>query len=147
MFPSPREPRRLSWPEWALCLDAALLLPMTPTVLWLRGIQRTTAILDRWPLLCARCSQTLEPQRVCALVAVVASLYGTRCLPLAIVSQAILRHLDVESELVIGAAGFGSCFRAHAWVELEGIVVPGQSAEGFQPIHRLAAPATRSRGR
>ena len=134
-------------PEWALCLDAALLLTMTPAVLRLCGIQRTTAILDRWPLLCAHCTQTIEPERVCAQVAAMASVYGTRCLSLAIAAHAILRRLDVESELVIGAAGFGSRFRAHAWVERAGIVVSGQSAEGFQPIHRLGLPPSRSGGR
>ena len=129
-------------PEWALSLDVVLLLPVTAAVLSLGGVQRASAVIDHWPMLSTCRGRSLAPLQVGRVIAAVASMYGTRCLTSAVVLQGVLRRLGVASELVIGAAGFGSQFRAHAWVERDGIVVPGQSAEGYKTIHRFARPAT-----
>ena len=142
-----RELRRLSMPERALCLDAVLLLPMTAAVLWLAGVRRASVIIDRWPMLSTRRGRTLAPHHVGRVVAAAASVYGTPCLASAIVLQAVLRRFGDASELVIGATGFGPQFRAHAWVERDGMVVPGQSAEGYETIHRFARPTARGRER
>ena len=142
-MPTPSKLRRWSMAEWAVCLDAALLLPVTACALAFGEVQQTCAVVARWPMSSARCGgQMLAPPRVVHLVAVVASVYGTQCLSSAIVAHAVLRRLGVASELVIGATGFGSQFRAHAWVERDGMVIPGQSASGYQPLHRFARAAT-----
>ena len=143
-IPRPGELGRLSRAEWALSLDAALLLPMAAVALTVGGVQPTCAVVDRWPMFSARWRRALTPHRVGTVVAAVASLYGARCLASAIVVHGVLRRLGVACELVIGVTGFGAQFRSHAWVERDGIVAPGQSAEGYRAIHRFTGPGPRA---
>jgi hypothetical protein len=105
------------------------LLPLVAVLLGLARLGVACAGLPRTRCLAARLSprRSLEPERLAELVRVASrALPGvTRCLPRAIVLEALLLEAGHAAELRIGLAPLAGRERpdAHAWVELAGVAV------------------------
>jgi hypothetical protein len=81
--------------------------------------------------------RNLEPQRLADLVRAASQVLPgvTRCVPRAVVLEALLREAGHPAELRIGVTPLGGRRRpeAHAWVELSGVAV----AEDASPYTAL----------
>lgn len=64
-----------------------------------------------------------------------------RCLPRALVAQAMLNRRGHPAEVHLGVARPGGQFTAHAWTTADGaIVVGGEAAAAHVPLHVLGPP-------
>ena len=79
-------------------------------------------------------AQPLPPERIAWSVEVAGRYVpAATCLTLALATRLLLRQHSHDSELRIGVARSASgTFEAHAWVEFEGRVIIGGSAEAVQ---------------
>jgi hypothetical protein len=59
------------------------------------------------------------------------------CLPRALAAQAMLRRRGIASRLCLGVARDGKLIAAHAWVEIGGDVIIGQTERQMTPIAQL----------
>lgn len=111
----------LTPPGQRIVLRCLLLLPLVAVLLRVRGMARTSALLDR-PRHRARCgADAPAPQEIARLVDAAASLLRTACLPRSMVLRQILRDHGIASEIRLGVTKLASGnLSAHAWVEMEG---------------------------
>lgn len=131
----------------ALILRAAVILPLTGAGLRLLGFRRWKELIEEF-FLPARPSHTLPdgPQRETAERAVravrSAELHGPaspNCLERSMTLWWLLRRAGIDGELHIGARKEDGQFKAHAWVELGGIVL-NDSPEVHNHYARFDAP-------
>lgn len=114
-----------------LVVQAMVLLPLTALALRLVGFQRCKATLCRWvPKLKAgsadRPDASIEQARQVARMVQAASRHGLRranCLEQSLVLWWMLLRRGVPAGLRIGVRKAEGCMRAHAWVELGGVVL------------------------
>jgi hypothetical protein len=122
---------QLSSGERRLVVEAAILL------LFVRGWLRVASVdrLEKW----AR-PAVGEPRPVADIVWAVSAcarrIPGTRCLPVALVLQRLLRAAGHRSEFHIGVAhDAGRQLAAHAWVVRDGaILVGGDTQTAYAPL-------------
>jgi hypothetical protein len=112
---------------WRALAASAMLAPIAATLSRLVPLDRAVRLIDRLPLMSDR---TLAPADVAALV----SLLPATCLTKALVLHALLRRGGTDSTIVVGAARIDGSFRAHAWVEVGGRTVLGDSATAYAPL-------------
>ncbi|MEK7404205.1 MAG: lasso peptide biosynthesis B2 protein [Acidobacteriota bacterium] len=131
---------RLPGAERCLLARAALLLAGVRFVLWLLPFRVVRALLEPAPMARGRGRHSRE--RVAWAVGV-ASRYVPRatCLVQALAAQRLLAQEGYAAELRVGVST-GVGFRAHAWVESEGVVVGWCEGEQFTPLLKVAAKAS-----
>ncbi len=126
---------RLPGAERWLLVRAAVSLAGVRFALWLL---RFRALLE--PARVGRRRGRHSRERVAWAVGV-ASRYvpGATCLVQALAAQRLLAQEGYAAELRVGVSK-GAGFRAHAWVESEGVVVIGwEESEQFTPLLNVAA--------
>ncbi|HTP93922.1 MAG TPA: lasso peptide biosynthesis B2 protein [Xanthobacteraceae bacterium] len=76
------------------------------------------------------------PELVAAAVnwAASARWVNAACLSRALAAQAMLRRRGIASRLCLGVARDGKLLSAHAWVEIGGGIIVGETAQGFARI-------------
>jgi Transglutaminase-like superfamily len=127
--------RRLSGFERGIVLEAAAGLLISWLAVRLLGSRVCRSVFER-PL-GARNSKSDEAdvlrvaQRIAQLEAVTAVnlFFRASCLELSLVLCRLLRQRGMNADLRIGARKEANRFEAHAWVELDGTVVDGGTAE------------------
>ncbi len=137
---------RLSWSERRLLAQALLLLPLTSLGLRLMGFRRCHALLARLAPRVTDPSAGMGRARVVTRMVDVAARHGIfepTCLPRSLVLWWLLRRRGLASELRIGVRKEAGRFEAHAWVELQGVVLNdgGDVHERFAAFARPILPA------
>ena len=118
---------KLSWEEKKLLLQALVWLPLVSLLLKWWGMGRTQSLLTKLsppletPQLLISQHQLKQTTRIVAIAARHSQLW-TNCLKQSLVLWYMLRRQHINSELRIGVCLSGG-FRAHAWVEHQGIVL------------------------
>ena len=128
--------RRLSGFERGVVLEAAVELPIAWLGVRLLGFRLCEAAFQK-PRIASRetklpTAETLDVARRIAHLraATAASLFfRTGCLEQSLVLRGMLRSRGMNPELRIGARKKANRFEAHAWVELDGIVLDGGGTE------------------
>ena len=129
--------------ERRVLMDAAMLTPVAALAVRAFRVDRALRFVTAIPLLPIR-AESVPPDRIAAMVSAAASRLGARCLTQALVLLALLRQLDVEAELVIGAARGDGEFRAHAWVRQGGHVLIGDGLlDEYAPLCSFPARGSR----
>jgi len=108
-----------------------VLLPLTALALRLVGFQRCKATLCRWVSKpeagsVDRSDASIEQARQVARMVQAASRHGlcrANCLEQSLVLWWLLLRRGVSAGLRIGVRKAEGCMRAHAWVELSGVVL------------------------
>ena len=138
--------RRLSGFERGVVLEAAAGLPIAWLAVRLLGFRVCKGAFDK-PRVGTLCNShfseavALDGARRIAHLADVTSLnlfFRTSCLEQSLVLCRTLRRRGMSADLRIGARKEANRFEAHAWVELDGIVIDGGGAEHlhFVPFER-----------
>lgn len=116
--------RSLSDPERRLLLRAGAMLPRVDVSLRLRGWVRTRTEMEHWadergP------RHGIEPRRVAWLVERAARNvpWPATCLRRSLVLWALLRREGVQAVIRLGVRKAEGSHAAHAWVELQGVVL------------------------
>ncbi len=123
----------LSTEEQVLLLRAVLLLGLVRLGLWLLPLRALQHALGS---LFARGKTPGKPQppveRICWAVRLAGSIVPrSTCLVKALAAQALLASGGQASSLCIGVAKDGdSSLGAHAWVEIDGVVIIGETEPG-----------------
>lgn len=126
-----RKLRRLSAPEWWLLVQAMVLLPLTAVALHLMGLRRWQLVLARLaPVEDAAAASPAEPsfehaRRAARMIAAASrhGLWRANCLEESLVLWWLLRRRAIRAELRIGVRKGASRVEAHAWVELDGLIL------------------------
>jgi hypothetical protein len=142
--------RRLPAPERAILLRALILLPLTGAALHTVGFRRWKSFLARF----APEKNSTEPvtaeslkyaRRFTRMVAAASEegIFHGKCLERSMVLWWFLLRRGFPAELQIGGRRAGAGFEAHAWVEIQGIVINDHEAVGqdFAPFRGNAASA------
>ena len=132
--------------ERGLLARAFVLLVLARLSLRLLSFQRVRSLFDRLssrPRLRGCPPETIR----WALLAAAHRLPGTRCLPRALVLQALLREAGLDPDLRIGVTrDAGGGLTAHAWVECEGRpVLEHEDLDGYTELRiprRTARPGS-----
>jgi len=128
---------RLSGYQRGIALEAAGGLLATSLGLRLAGFRRWKSVLA-W--LAPSANTTMrrqstsqrEPAELIARMAAAAArnvFFGTNCLEQSLVLWSLLRRRGISAELLIGARKEFERFEAHAWVEVDSVVLNDASAE------------------
>ncbi len=124
-------PESLSWSDWCFVGRVVLLLPLIELMLRRRGLKRSYATLSRWG---GEPSQAaIHPDDPAERASHITALFDlanrrysfheTTCLPASLLLWWLLRRRGIAADLCIGARTLTGEFEAHAWVELDGIVL------------------------
>jgi len=142
--------RRLSVQEQWLLLESFVLLPLNRAAVRLIGYYHWQALLYAWlPCSYKRCNSYLtepnsglQPHRIAHIVHAAGRegfLTGA-CLERALALWWLLRWRHFPAELRIGARRQDGRFEAHAWIELDGVVLNDKDAFVYAPFENCAAP-------
>jgi hypothetical protein len=125
-----RKLRQLSVSSWLMLAVAAICLPITGAALRLLGFQRSCRFLARFDRAAmsieGASDDAIDEAKAMAEIVKIAArhgLYRAKCLTESLVLWALLRRRGLPVELRIGARKAENQFEAHAWVELNGIVL------------------------
>lgn len=141
-----------TWQEKKLLLQALLLLPLVHALLALSGYRRLVRFIQE--KISVRPSKDLltqdeKIQRASAMARLVsiAATYGilrATCLRRSLVLLILLRRQGISAQLCFGARRNSQALEAHAWVEVDGVVVNDRHdiRQQFAPLGE-AFPATR----
>ena len=134
--------RHLAKDERRLLLEAVGELARARVVLWFRpfssvwlGLEGRRRAADRGLGLDA-----VDPSAVARAVRRASRLVPmANCLPQALATYTLLARRGIESEVRLGVARDGQRFKAHAWVELDGIVLIGKvdDLHRYEPLPQL----------
>ncbi len=142
--------------EKLILIGSAALLPVIRIALWLFGLRRSQRFLSLathgrnrgWP--------EMEIERLSYLVNVAANrgIIHANCLERSLLLWSLLRRRGFSGTIRIGVSNKAEQFKAHAWVELNGVVLndrPDVAAE-FVPFSgaidlAVPAPALKSQSR
>jgi len=128
---------RLRGYERGIALEAATGLAATWLGLRITGFRRWKNLLSRLTPAAntasrPRAASQSEPAKVIARMAAAAArnvFFGTNCLEQSLVLWWLLRRRGITAELRIGARKEFERFEAHAWVEVDSVVLNDTSAE------------------
>lgn len=126
---------RLTWAERWLLVQALFLLHLMALALWSVGLRRWQALLTRLtPVGCvpanADVAALIQEGRSMARLVDAAARHGpypATCLPRSLTLWWLLRRRGIDSCLRIGVRKEAGWLEAHAWVELEGLVLNDDS--------------------
>ena len=117
------------WERWIL-IQSLLALPVTALALRFVGVRRWQSVLggrrgDKPARLSTVSSQTEKARRIAMLVNIAShhGVYRSTCLHQSLVLWWLLKAKEIESDIRFGARKDHSKLAAHAWVELDGIVL------------------------
>lgn len=121
-----RKLKKLSRSEFALLVQALLLLPITAFCIKLFGFRRLYAAIAKY----GQTPYKLVPSKrdIYTIVGIVTlaskrSFYRPNCLQKSLVLWWLLRRQSIESELRIGVRKQDERLEAHAWIECQGYVL------------------------
>jgi len=131
--------------RWTLA-QAMILLPLTALALRLTGLRRTQRIFSSfitsvsvWKRERSEANLT-QAHRISHLVSLAVNhgVYQANCLQRSLVLWWLLRSRGIESELHFGTRKNAGRFEAHAWVEIDDIVLNDSSdvRQRYQPFDR-----------
>lgn len=107
-----------------LFLRSLLLLPTVAALLRIRGLARTSVLLDRLGHRGECYVGAPAPREVARLVDAAAALLRIRCLPRSLVLWHFLRHRGTSAVVRLGVSKLaGGSLSAHAWLELDGVPI------------------------
>jgi hypothetical protein len=114
-----------------LLVQTLFLLPLTGLALWVAGFRRWQALLTRLaPVRYVPANKDVaalvrEGRAIARLVDAVARRgpYSATCLPRSLTLWWLLRRRGIDSYLRIGVRKEAGRLEAHAWVELQGLVL------------------------
>lgn len=115
--------RRLSRQDWGWFCLAYGLLPVVAVLLQTRGLRRTQAFLNRYPL--PPVERPITVKRLAAMV-MLADRYSrpwSNCLRRSLLLLYLLQRYRITAALKIGMRRHGGVMESHAWVEWEGEVL------------------------
>lgn len=127
--------RRLDWPARFLLLEATLVLSGVVVGLRLLRLKRLEKVLGRL-MRKPTAPVELDADKIVRMVSI-ASRYvpGTSgCLPRALTAQMLLARRGYDSTVRIGVRKPGDELDAHAWLEIDGRVLIGESEEVYSPL-------------
>lgn len=123
-----------------LVLRSLLLLPTVAALLRVRGLARTTALLERLGRRGEGEPGALAPREVARLVDAAAALLRIRCLPRSLVLWHFLRHRGASAVVRLGVSKLaGGGLSAHAWLEFDGLPL-NDAADVFDRYAALPSP-------
>ena len=137
---------RLSAPELADLLRAAVLLPRVALALRRKGLRGVQEAIERSNVANApprtaeqNAWRARQAARIVAAAARRAPLRAT-CLARSLTLQWILRRHGIESQLRLGVRKVAGHFEAHAWLEHQGepLMEPADVQQRFAPFQALA---------
>jgi hypothetical protein len=135
----------LPWSDKWLLIEALLVVGATRLGLWLVPFRALPGRLELFARLAAKAEVTdLSPDRIAWTVGVVSSyIPAATCLTQALAAKVLLGWRGWPSQLRIGVAkGARGQLEAHAWLECQGRILIGGSAESV--AHFTALPSLAS---
>ena len=142
--------RALPASDRRLVLALLALLPATAAAIRLLGVGRVCGFLSRHPPIetDAQPADTQQARALARLVDAAARRVPGRpsCLPRSITLWWLLRRRGIDSALRIGVRTVDGRLHAHAWVELDGLVLNDDQDVGlrFAPFEGVNLPASRT---
>lgn len=122
--------KALATDDWSILLASLLLLPAAALALRMKGYTWTRELLGtpakkRQNRYMTKENQLDQAQRIARLVTAAANhgVYRANCLKKSLVTQYLLHHKGIATELKIGVHNDLDVFNAHAWLEYKGHVL------------------------
>ncbi len=114
--------------ERSALFGSLIALPLLALALRLFGFKRVRAQLEKWTPLLPAVAPAVTPTQATAIAGMVnlaarRSLYKANCLKRSLLLWWILRRYHLDSQLRIGVRKGGTGLEAHAWVDLDGVVI------------------------
>lgn len=116
---------RLTFGEKLILIESAVLLPVIRIALWLFGLRRSQRFLSLTTCGRSRDWPEAEIKRLSYLVNVAANsgLIRANCLERSLLLWSLLRRRGFSGVIRIGVSNKAEQFKAHAWLELNGVVL------------------------
>lgn len=129
---------RLTRAEWAVLVEAVLLLLIVRAGTRLWPIKRLVALMEAGKLLrgLSPAGPRIAPERIAYLVEVASRHHFPRptCLMKALVVYRLLRKQGLAVKLILGATKSTGKLEAHIWLEHQGRVLFGGPVEKYVPL-------------
>lgn len=126
----------LSPGQRSVLMEAMIVVPTSALWLRVRGSQRTLASVGSY--ISPRQDLRLSPQECARLLAIACRRLfpWTRCLVRSVALARLLRRRGIGAEICLGARKEGERLDAHAWVEVDHVVVsdPEEVAARYTPF-------------
>ena len=133
-----QQARTLTAAEWVILWKAAALLPLIEVGLRVFGLKRIKHRLHKH-IPVTPVSSDLSPQIIARIVNGIAGILRARCLARSLALWWLLKRRGIDSQICMGVRKENGALMAHAWVELDNIVLNDRAEiqSEFVPITRF----------
>lgn len=148
-----RKLQQLSRDERRLLAQAGLFLPLTLVGVRAFGVSRWQSVLAKLAQVgkkhpvrsCAGEAISSKAAQIATMVNVAAQhgIFRVRCLQRSLVLWSLLARNGIESEVRYGARKENGQIQAHAWVEINGVVLYDDEHRDFSILEELTASESR----